>query len=346
MHITEHSLSCQSLCRIWFKHPSNKVLCIIRNQGPRIPIEKLTGPKWRNSTEQNVKDHSRTPDIYFRPVVSFQNLRGHGGVPGFKPGLKKTDSPKSMALSGEFSFLFANRKFSGLRGTYLHNLNDGLRNGGGGPLRVVPPRNDAIEELPSLAELHNQVDIPFIFVGILELHYIGVARQMPHDLHLPPHILNINGGPKLLLRDRLAGEDLPGGLVSAKVGNSELPSAELRPEHVMAGDVLRRGLHQHGELAAIGRAPVIVQSIGVGLRLLLLLRSPLLRTAGGGPTAVPHGGQSQDLISLRCPPATENPEGNRPEKSWARLKFPFEELGKGENPGRCRGKPETRRRDG
>lgn len=79
-----------------------------------------------------------------------------------------------------------------------------------------------------------------------------MARQMPHDVHLPPHILDVDGGPQLLLRYRLAGESLAGGLIGAQVGDSELSPAELLAELVPAADVPAVGILEDGELGGGG----------------------------------------------------------------------------------------------
>lgn len=38
---------------------------------------KLTCPKWRNPAKKNVKNHSCTPNIDFRAIISLQHLWSH-----------------------------------------------------------------------------------------------------------------------------------------------------------------------------------------------------------------------------------------------------------------------------
>jgi hypothetical protein len=112
----------------------------------------VTSPERRESAEKDVQDDSSAPHIYLWPIVSFENLwshvtpaANHLGEPipctvrqslawslisaehdvfqheklarwqALVPGLKYTERPKSMALRGESSDLFTNRKFSGFR---------------------------------------------------------------------------------------------------------------------------------------------------------------------------------------------------------------------------------------
>ncbi|CAA6667323.1 unnamed protein product [Spirodela intermedia] len=212
-------------------------------------VTEMTCPKRWHSTKKNVKDHACTPYVNFRSVVSFQDLWRHvvRATHNLKssvviPGLNITESPKSMTFSGDVSFLLANKKFSGLRSRWI--------------TPCLAPSDDAVEEFPSLAQLHYEVNSAVVLVRILEAYDVGVARQMPHDVHLPPHIFDIDGCPELLLRDGLAGEGLPQGPVCAEVSNAEFASPQLPPEVVPLPDVPSRGIPQHGDLAA--RAGVLL----------------------------------------------------------------------------------------
>ena len=93
--------------------------------------------------------------------------------------------------------------------SHLHDLDDSACDQGGSAFGVVPPRHDAVEELPALAELHDEVHGIVVLVGVPERDDVGVLGEVAHDLHLPAHVLDVDGGAELLLGDGLAGQRLP-----------------------------------------------------------------------------------------------------------------------------------------
>uniref|UniRef100_A0A0D9ZES0 Uncharacterized protein n=1 Tax=Oryza glumipatula TaxID=40148 RepID=A0A0D9ZES0_9ORYZ len=48
---------------------------------------------------------------------------------------------------------------------HLNHLDDGARDGGGGALGVVAPRDDPVEELAALAELHDEVHVVLVLAA-------------------------------------------------------------------------------------------------------------------------------------------------------------------------------------
>jgi hypothetical protein len=120
----------------------------------------------------------------------------------------------------------------------VHDLHDGAEQGRGGALRVLALGDDAVEELPAGAELHDEVHRLLVLVGALELHDVGLPGQVVHDLHLAPHVLYVFLGGQLPLGDGLAREALPGGLVRAQAGDAELATSELLAHGVDGAHVL------------------------------------------------------------------------------------------------------------
>ena len=59
--------------------------------------------------------------------------------------------------------------------------------------------NDAVEELTSLAELHDDVDGLIVLVGFLQSHDIIVGGKLSHDLHLAADVFHVDGCPEFLL---------------------------------------------------------------------------------------------------------------------------------------------------
>ncbi|RDX78880.1 hypothetical protein CR513_40771, partial [Mucuna pruriens] len=109
------------------------------------------------------------------------------------------------------------------RVTGLDNLDDGLDEGSGLPLAVVALLHDPIEELPTLAQLHDQVHRRGVLVGPFYANHVRVLRQVVHYLNLPPHILVVLLAQKLPLRNRLARKLPPTRSPRAQKRRSELP---------------------------------------------------------------------------------------------------------------------------
>jgi len=113
------------------------------------------------------------------------------------------------------------------------NLGDGACHGSGGALAVVTAGDNPVEELASLAELHDEVDVLVVLVGCLQLHYVGVLRQRGHDGDLAAHVFDVHGGSELPLGNRLAGQGLLGLAVRAEVGDAELAPAQFPAQYVL-----------------------------------------------------------------------------------------------------------------
>lgn len=109
--------------------------------------------------------------------------------------------------------------------------------GGGGPFGVMSLGDDAIEELPSLAELHDEVDRMAVLKGPFELDDVLVSGEVMHDLHLTADIFEVVTVEEVAGGDGLAGQPLLGVLVGHKVGHAELATPELTPEAVQRPDV-------------------------------------------------------------------------------------------------------------
>ncbi|URE17618.1 hypothetical protein MUK42_05045 [Musa troglodytarum] len=120
--------------------------------------------------------------------------------------------------------------------TQLHDLDDRPGHGRGRPFRIVPPRHDPIEELPALTELHHQVNGAVVLPRLSQGHNAGALREVAHDGHLPPHVLDVHRRPELALRDRLARKQLPSVPVHAEVGDAELATAKLTIEYILLLD--------------------------------------------------------------------------------------------------------------
>jgi hypothetical protein len=106
--------------------------------------------------------------------------------------------------------------------TAVHDGDDLAAERGSGALGVVSPGEDAVEELPALAELHDEVDRVAVLVGAPELDDVAVSREVVHDLHLPADVLDVVAVDELPGGDGLAGEALPRLAVRDEVGDPEL----------------------------------------------------------------------------------------------------------------------------
>ena len=95
----------------------------------------------------------------------------------------------------------------------VHDGDDLPAERGGGALGVVPPGDDAVEELPALAELHDEVDGVAVLVGAPELDDAAVAREVVHDLHLPADVVHVVPVREFACGDGLARVPPPRRLV-------------------------------------------------------------------------------------------------------------------------------------
>ena len=140
----------------------------------------------------------------------------------------------------------------------LDDFDDGFDDGGGGALGVMAARDNAIEELAALAELHDEVNGAVVFEGVLERDDVGVFGQMAHDLHLPADILNINGGSQFLLGYRFARPLLLRLPVAAEIRDAELPSAQLPAQIIAQPNVPARGVLEHHQLLSRPLLPLLL----------------------------------------------------------------------------------------
>uniref|UniRef100_A0A804LJV8 Uncharacterized protein n=1 Tax=Zea mays TaxID=4577 RepID=A0A804LJV8_MAIZE len=118
----------------------------------------------------------------------------------------------------------------------LDDHDDGAGDIGGGALGVVPLRDDAVQELAALAELHDEVDGALVPARLPQGHDARALGQVAHDGHLPAHVLHVDGRPQLALGDGLAGEQLLGVPIHTQVCHPELPAVELPVQDVLVID--------------------------------------------------------------------------------------------------------------
>jgi len=125
---------------------------------------------------------------------------------------------------------------------YLHDLDNGAGELGGGAFRVMLALEDAVEELATLAELHDEVHTFVVLARLAQAHHPARAglRHAPHDLHLAPHVVRV--GPDApqeqpLPPERLACQSLPRGGVLAPSRDAELAAPELRAEPIPSREV-------------------------------------------------------------------------------------------------------------
>lgn len=104
---------------------------------------------------------------------------------------------------------------------------------------IKPLGNYPIEELATLAQLHDQMHTFLILVHSNKLDDVPVTGQMVHDLNLPSYILDVVLPHQLPRRDRLARVDFLRLSVCNEMGHSELASTQLPPEGVHVFHVLR-----------------------------------------------------------------------------------------------------------
>jgi hypothetical protein len=126
------------------------------------------------------------------------------------------------------------------RVTAVHDGDDLAAEHSGGALSVVSLGEDAFEDIPALAELHDEVDRVAVLVGAPELDDVAVSREVVHDLHLPADVFDVVAVDELPGGDGLAGEALPRLAVRDEVGDPELAPPELAAEGVSGAHVLHQ----------------------------------------------------------------------------------------------------------
>lgn len=169
-------------------------------------------------------------------------------------------------------------------------------------------RDDAIEELSTFAKLHNEMNGIVVLIGVLQGDDIGMLRQVAHDLNLPPHILDVDGGPQLLLGNGLAGKLLAALLVRAEVRDAELAPAQLAAQQVAGLDLAARGRLQNGELGAVGVGAVVkpvIDGEGVLLFPLFALLVPRFLRRGWLRAANTHLRWRRGSSDLRIKPFSQ-----------------------------------------
>lgn len=136
--------------------------------------------------------------------------------------------------------------------TRVHNLHDRPQQRGGCAFGVMPLGDDPVEELPTRAQLHDQMHRVLVLVRTLELDNVGLAGEVVHYLDLPPHVLDVLLIRQLPLRDRLAREVLAGLLVGAEMGHPELSSPQLLPHGVGGFYVFHRAPEDRADWGGFG----------------------------------------------------------------------------------------------
>jgi hypothetical protein len=212
---------------------------------------KLAGPEGRNSAEEDVEDDADAPDVRLRAIVPLEHLRrdvvgAADDVLEHLPLLEEDGEPEVGGLERRVLVLAEEEEVFGLEVPVddaegvagVHDLDDGAEQRGGGALGVLALGDDPVEELTAGAELHDEVHGLLVLVRALELHDVGLAGEVVHDLHLAAHVLHVLLGGQLPLGDGLACEALPGGLVRAEAGDAELAAPELLADGVDAPHVL------------------------------------------------------------------------------------------------------------
>ncbi|WVZ69614.1 hypothetical protein U9M48_018379, partial [Paspalum notatum var. saurae] len=216
-------------------------------------IRENTCPKRRNTGQKDVKNHPSTPYVSLCPIVPFQNLRSNIIRASHKileslPCIIQDGEAKVRGLerrvllvAEEEEVLWLEIPVEDPHGVAaVHDGDDLAAERCGGALGVVAPGDDAVEELPALAELHDEVDGVSVLVCAAELDDVAVAREVVHDLHLPAHVLDVVAVDELAGGDGLAGEAPPRVAVRDEVGDPELAPPQLAPEGVGRAHVLHR----------------------------------------------------------------------------------------------------------
>lgn len=128
---------------------------------------------------------------------------------------------------------------------YLDNFKNGLGDKCSSPLSIMASGDNPIKKLPTFTKLHHKINSLSVLINLSVPHNVRVFRQMPHDLHLPPHILDIYLRPELALRYLLTRQALAIRVVKTLVRHAEFPSSELLPESVLFENVVARWVGEH-----------------------------------------------------------------------------------------------------
>ena len=249
----QHLLRGGALLRVGHQHLAHHVLGSLRDLVPGIrsqivlTLENLVEdgllglrPERRHTREEDVQDHPRAPDVRLVAVVALQNLRrdvvgGAHDVVKVLLGLEVGRQAEIDSLDRRVRFRRLQHEVLGLqiavddaqvvavRDGSHHRSEDGRRV----LLGVVPPGDDAVEELAALAQLHDDVDVLAALVGVDELDDVRVIAEVVEDADLAAHVLDVLSAHQLSLRDRLARGFALGRLVGDEVGGAELALAEL-----------------------------------------------------------------------------------------------------------------------
>ena len=127
--------------------------------------------------------------------------------------------------------------------TNMHDFHDRPADRSRGPLAVMTLGDDPIKELAASAQFHDQMDRLLVLISPFELNNVWLATQVLHNLNLPLDVLFVILARQLPLRYRLAGELPARRVLSAEVGQTKLPSAQLLPKCVVLLDIIK-GLAQ------------------------------------------------------------------------------------------------------
>lgn len=122
----------------------------------------------------------------------------------------------------------------------MHHIHNLPAYGRGLALRVAPFGYDAVKELASGAQFHDEVHAPAVLISPLEVYNVRLASQVLQDHHFSSHVLNVAFRHELPLGYRLACITQAGGPFSAQVRDTELPTAKLLLKYKDGGDIDHR----------------------------------------------------------------------------------------------------------
>jgi hypothetical protein len=212
-----------------------------------------TCPEGGHAGEEDIEHDADAPYVGLGPVLALEHLRrdvvgAADDVPEHLTFLEEDGEAEVGGLERRVLVLAQQQEVLGLdvpvhdpHGVArVHDLHDGAQQGRGGALRVLALGDDAVGELAAGAELHDEVDVVLVLVGAPEADDVGLAGEVVHDLHLAPDVVHVLPARQLPLRDGLARQLLPGGLVRAQVRDAELAAPQLLAHRERRAHVLHR----------------------------------------------------------------------------------------------------------